>query len=127
MPSEELTTNGPSLPAEPRRRPRYPGKHPRRFDEKYKERNPDKYPDTIQKVLASGKTPAGTHRPICVREILDVLSPRPGEIVVDATLGYGGHAMEILPRIQPGGRLIGVPHFAALPCRRSGDRSSVCR
>jgi 16S rRNA (cytosine1402-N4)-methyltransferase len=106
--NEDLTTNQPSSPAKPRRRPRYPGKNPRRFGEKYKERNPDKYPDTIQKVLASGKTPAGTHRPICVREILEVLAPRPGEIVVDATLGYGGHAMEILRRIQPGGRLIGL-------------------
>ena len=103
-----VSTNNPSFPTKPRRRPRYPGKNPRRFGEKYKERNPDKYPDTIQKVLASGKTPAGTHRPICVREILEVLAPRPGEIVVDATLGYGGHAMEILRRIQPGGRLIGL-------------------
>src|SRR2546423_4307868 len=108
MPNEELTASQPSSPAKTKRRPRYPGKHPRRFSEKYKERNPNRYPDTIQKVLASGKTPAGTHRPICVREILDVLAPRPGEIVVDATLGYGGHAMEILPRIQPGGRLIGL-------------------
>jgi 16S rRNA (cytosine1402-N4)-methyltransferase len=39
---------------------------------------------------------------------LEVLAPRPGEIVIDATLGYGGHAMEILRRIQPGGRLIGL-------------------
>src|SRR5262249_25130725 len=91
-----------------RRRPRYSGKHPRRFEEKYKEHNPKRYADTVEKVLASGKTPAGTHRPIMVSEILEVLGPKPGEIAVDCTLGYGGHAQEILARVQPGGRLIGL-------------------
>ena len=51
-------------PAPHRRRPRYAGKYPRRFEEKYKEHNPARYADTVQKVLASGKTPAGSHRPI---------------------------------------------------------------
>ena len=91
-----------------RRRPRYSGKNPRRFEEKYKERDPERYADTVAKVLASGKTPAGTHRPIMVAEILDVLTPKPGDIAVDGTLGYGGHTQEILRRIQPGGRLIAL-------------------
>lgn len=96
-------------PATPhRRRPRYSGKHPRRFEDKYKERNPELYPETVAKVMASGKTPAGTHRPIMVAEILDVLKPQPGEVAVDCTLGYGGHAREILKRVLPGGRLIGL-------------------
>src|SRR5207248_744964 len=59
-------------------------------------------------VLASGKTPAGTHRPIMVSEILEVLAPRPGNIAADCTLGFGGHAREILARIQPGGKLVGL-------------------
>ena len=91
-----------------RRRPRYAGKYPRKFEEKYKERDPAKYPETVARVLASGKTPAGMHVPIMVREILEVLAPRPGETVIDCTLGYGGHAREILPRLGPGGRLIGL-------------------
>lgn len=91
-----------------RRRPRYAGKNPRRFEEKYKELAPEKYPDTVAKVLASGKTPAGTHVPIMVREILEILDPRPGDTVVDGTLGYGGHARELLARIQPGGLLLGL-------------------
>ncbi|MEI6349702.1 MAG: 16S rRNA (cytosine(1402)-N(4))-methyltransferase RsmH [Verrucomicrobiota bacterium] len=91
-----------------RRRPRYSGKNPRRFDEKYKERNPEVYPETIAKVMASGKTPAGTHRPIMVREILRALDPKPGETAADCTLGYGGHTREILARIQAGGRMIGL-------------------
>jgi 16S rRNA (cytosine1402-N4)-methyltransferase len=95
-------------PTPHRRRPRYAGKNPRRFEDKYKERDPRRHPDTIGKVIASGKTPAGTHRPIMVAEILEVLAPMPGKVAVDCTLGYGGHAREILERIQPGGRLIGL-------------------
>ncbi len=98
-----------SPPATPhKRRVRYSGKNPRRFEEKYKERDPLRYADTIAKVLASGKTPAGTHRPIMVAEILEVLTPRPGELAVDCTLGYGSHAREILSRLQLGGRLLGL-------------------
>ena len=91
-----------------RRRPRYSGKHPRRFEEKYKERDPQRHSETVAKVLASGKTPAGTHRPIMVQEILEVLAPAAGELVVDCTLGYGGHAEKILARLRPDGRLIGL-------------------
>jgi 16S rRNA (cytosine1402-N4)-methyltransferase len=91
-----------------RRRVRYSGRNPRRFEEKYKERNPQRYADTVAKVLASGKTPAGTHRPIMVAEILAALAPQPGELAVDCTLGYGGHAQEILARLQPGGQLVGL-------------------
>jgi len=103
----------PSLDSPPptpphRRRPRYSGKNPRRFEEKYKERDPQRYAATVAKVLASGKTPAGTHRPIMVAEILGVLAPQPGEVAVDCTLGYGGHARELLARLQPGGRLLGL-------------------
>ncbi len=90
------------------RRPRYPGRNPRRFDEKYKELNPERYAADVQKVLASGKTPAGTHRPIMVEEVLRCLQPAPGEVAVDCTLGGGGHAQAILERVQPGGRLIGL-------------------
>jgi 16S rRNA (cytosine1402-N4)-methyltransferase len=95
-------------PAPHRRRPRYSGKNPRRFEEKYKERDPQRYAETVARVIASGKTPAGTHRPIMVSEILEILAPRPGAIAVDCTLGFGGHAREILPRLQPGGRLLGL-------------------
>lgn len=103
-----MTTPDPSPATPHRRRPRYRGKNPRNFEEKYKEHDPERYPEAVAKVLASGKTPAGTHRPIMASEIMDVLTPQPGELAVDCTLGYGGHAREILPRIQPGGRLLGL-------------------
>ncbi len=96
------------MPTPHKRRPRYAGRNPRRFEEKYKEHNPGRYADTVARVIASGKTPAGTHRPIMVAEILGVLSPQPGEIAADCTLGYGGHAQAILTRLQPGGKLLGL-------------------
>lgn len=92
----------------PPRRKRYAGKNPRRFEEKYKEHDPERYAATVGKVLESGKTPAGMHVPILVAECLDALRPGPGMVGVDATLGHGGHAREILARIAPGGRLIGL-------------------
>jgi 16S rRNA (cytosine1402-N4)-methyltransferase len=95
-------------PDRPPRRRRYAGTHPQRFAEKYKEHQPERYAEDVAKVLASGKTPAGSHRAILVREILDVLAPQPGETAVDCTLGYGGHARELLAAVQPGGRLLAV-------------------
>jgi len=92
----------------PRRRPRYAGKNPRHFTEKYKEHDATRDAATAAKVIAAGKTLAGTHRPIMVAEIIAALAPRPGEIAADCTLGYGGHAREILPLLQPGGRLLGL-------------------
>ena len=90
------------------RRPRYPGKNPRAFHLKYKELQPERYGQDVAKIVAAGKTPAGTHRPIMVDEILRVLAPRPGDIAVDCTLGFGGHARAVLERVIPGGRLVGV-------------------
>jgi 16S rRNA (cytosine1402-N4)-methyltransferase len=91
-----------------RRRPRYKGTHPRRFEEKYKELDPRRFTDEKLKVEARGQTPAGSHRSIMVEEILDRLAPGPGESALDATLGYGGHAREIMVRLQPGGHLVGL-------------------
>ena len=91
-----------------KRRPRYSGKNPRGFHEKYKELNPEAYASEVQKVLASGKTPAGMHRPIMVDEVLHVLRPVAREVAVDCTLGGGGHALALLERVLPGGRVIGL-------------------
>ncbi len=96
------------IPERPKRRARYRGKNPRHFHEKYKEHQPDRYAEDVARVIASGKTPAGMHRPIMVAEILRVLEPRPGDLAVDCTLGYGGHARALLAAVQPGGRLLGL-------------------
>jgi 16S rRNA (cytosine1402-N4)-methyltransferase len=92
----------------PARRKRYGGNYPRRFEEKYKEHDPRRFSETVAKVIASGKTPAGSHVPVMVRECLAAIRPQPGMVGVDATLGYGGHALHILQAITPGGKLIGL-------------------
>lgn len=92
----------------PPRRKRYSGKNPRRFEDKYKEHDPARYGETVAKVIASGKTPAGSHIPILVDESLQALQLEPGMTGVDATLGYGGHSARILDAISPGGKLIGL-------------------
>ncbi len=76
---------------EHKRRVRYKGTHPRNYREKYKELNPEKYRDDVEKIIKSGKTPAGMHLSIMVNEILAFLDIQPGQIGLDATLGYGGH------------------------------------
>lgn len=105
---DETPQATPAAAPRPTRRPRYSGKNPRKFHEKYKELNPDRYSGDVAKVVASGKTPAGQHRPVLVEEILGVLAPKPGEVSVDCTLGFGGHAQRILRAIAPGGRLFGL-------------------
>jgi len=48
------------------------------------------------------------HKPVLLEEVLNFLRPAPGQIFIDATVGGGGHAEEILRRIGPEGRLIGI-------------------
>jgi len=48
------------------------------------------------------------HRPVLVAQCLELLDAAPGRLVVDATLGDGGHAEAILERTAPGGHLIGL-------------------
>ncbi|MCD4832054.1 MAG: 16S rRNA (cytosine(1402)-N(4))-methyltransferase RsmH [Anaerohalosphaeraceae bacterium] len=92
----------------PRRRVRYSGTHPKKFSQKYKERNIDSHPALRTHLRARGKTPAGTHIPVLTDEIIAFLKPSPGSIVVDCTLGYGGHAKQLIKRIGPDGLLIGI-------------------
>lgn len=94
-----------SVEQEHKRRVRYKGTHPRNFQEKYKELNPERYQEDVAKIIRSGKTPAGMHRSIMVQEILDVLDIQPGQIGLDATLGYGGHTRKMLEKLQGQGHL----------------------
>jgi 16S rRNA (cytosine1402-N4)-methyltransferase len=61
--------------------------------------------------MTAEQTPlSGTssHVPVLADEVLTYLAPRPGALIVDATVGEGGHAEAILRRIAPAGRLIGL-------------------
>jgi 16S rRNA (cytosine1402-N4)-methyltransferase len=53
-------------------------------------------------------TPPGEHRGVLLDEVLAALDPRPGQVVVDCTVGWAGHAVELLRRVGPDGRLIGI-------------------
>ena len=88
-----------------KRRVRYQGTHPRTYKEKYKELQPEKYVDTVAKIIQKGNTPAGMHISICVKEILEFLQIKPGQIGLDATLGYGGHTLEMLKCLGSDGHL----------------------
>ena len=39
-------------------------------------------------------TPQGEHQPVLLDEVLQLLNPRPGMIVVDCTVGFAGHSAE---------------------------------
>jgi 16S rRNA (cytosine1402-N4)-methyltransferase len=65
-------------------------------------------------------TPQGEHRPVLLAEVLAALDPQPGQVVVDATIGWAGHAVELLRHVGPSGRLVGfdfdadnLPHARA--------------
>ena len=90
------------------RRIRYKGTHPKTFKEKYKELQPEKYAEDVAKIIQKGNTPAGMHRPICVNEILDFLQVSPGQTGLDATLGYGGHTLEMLKCLNFKGHLYAI-------------------
>ncbi|MBN1974078.1 MAG: 16S rRNA (cytosine(1402)-N(4))-methyltransferase RsmH [Sedimentisphaerales bacterium] len=104
MDSIEQTGNGGQ--PQHKRRPRYGGSHPRRFEHKYKEHNIEAYPEMRDHLLEKGKTPVTTHIPVLIEEVMENLATKPGEIVADCTVGYGGHAMEFMKRIGHNGKLI---------------------
>lgn len=88
-----------------KRRVRYKGTHPKTYKEKYKELQPEKYPETVARVIQKGSTPVGMHISICVKEILEFLQIKPGQIGLDATLGYGGHTSEMLKCLESKGHI----------------------
>jgi len=100
--------DAPESAGEPRkRRPRYPGKYPKRYEQRYKEFDPQSHPAVHERLRAHGRTPAGAHVPVLADEVIAALKPTLGNVVVDCTVGYGGHAMRFCRHIGPGGLLVG--------------------
>ncbi|PKL41929.1 MAG: 16S rRNA (cytosine(1402)-N(4))-methyltransferase [Planctomycetes bacterium HGW-Planctomycetes-1] len=101
MNSEQTGNNG-----HHHRRPRYSGTHPKNYRQKYKEHNITAYPELKTHLRAKGKTPAGSHIPVLLEEVLGCLKPKAGQIVADCTVGYGGHTSKFIKHIGPTGKLI---------------------
>ena len=59
------------------------------------------------------------HIPVMLEEVINYLELKPGMTIVDATMGTGGHSKEIVQRIMPGGRLIGID--------RDKESLEICR
>jgi 16S rRNA (cytosine1402-N4)-methyltransferase len=73
------------------------------------------------------------HIPVLVEEVMSLLQCGPQKIYVDATLGGGGHAVEILKRTEPDGILIGIDwdEEAVVEARKAlmpfGERAKIVR
>ena len=62
----------------------------------------------IEKLLTKSLDNHSLHIPVLTAEVTQLLDLAPGEVVVDATVGDGGHAEQLLTKISPGGYLIGI-------------------
>src|SRR4051812_43484457 len=59
--------------------------------------------------LASGRRmpqPSTQHVPVLLNSVLEALAPRPGSIIVDGTLGGGGHTRALAERVAPDGYVL---------------------
>src|SRR6185312_10853417 len=61
---------------------------------------------TTMNLPAPGAEPR--HVSVLPAAVLELLAPAPGEILVDATVGAGGHSRLLAERLAPTGRLIGL-------------------
>lgn len=52
------------------------------------------------------------HIPVLLNEVIESLNLKDGDVVIDATLGLGGHTEEILKKILPSGRVMGIDRDA---------------
>jgi 16S rRNA (cytosine1402-N4)-methyltransferase len=62
---------------------------------------------------------ASIHVPVLLDEVLELLQPRPGAVILDGTLGGGGHTRALVDRVTPGGRVIGLDLDPAAIARNS--------
>ena len=71
------------------------------------------------------------HKPVLLQEVMELLSPVPGGVYCDATVGGGGHAETLLEMTSPDGRVVGIDRdmdavaAASRRLERFGDRVSI--
>jgi 16S rRNA (cytosine1402-N4)-methyltransferase len=69
------------------------------------------------------------HTPVMLKEVINYLNLGPGKVIVDATIGTGGHSKAIIEQITPGGKLIGIDRdqeSLAVAKERLSDYSGNC-
>ena len=82
----------------------------------------------VQAFEATLRSDDAPHQPVLLAETRDLLAPRPGMTIVDATLGPGGHAEALLEDTAPDGRVIGIDRdpaavaFSRRRLERFGER-----
>lgn len=59
-------------------------------------------------------TPQGGHLPVLPKEVLKACAIRPNDIVVDCTVGMGGHSLALLPLLGSKGKLIAIDRDATV-------------
>ncbi len=59
-------------------------------------------------------SPAPVHRPVLLDEVVSGLDPKPGAVLLDGTVGAGGHARALAERVGPSGRVIGLDRDPAM-------------
>ena len=67
------------------------------------------------------------HVPVLAAEVLAALDPQPGQVMVDATLGGGGHARLLAEKLGPTGRLIGLDQDAGMVERAAAEVGRAAR
>lgn len=48
------------------------------------------------------------HKPVLLNEVFEIFDPRPGQTYIDATINGGGHALAILEKVGPRGKVLGI-------------------
>ena len=66
------------------------------------------------------------HIPVLLEEIIEIADPKPGENLIDGTVGGGGHAEAILEKTSPSGKLLGIDldNEAIIESKRRLDKYS---
>src|SRR5262245_23633881 len=61
------------------------------------------------------------HIPVLAAEVLEHLAPRPGAVVIDGTLGGGGHTALLWERVRPDGSVLALDRDGAA-CNAARER-----